>query len=94
MDWDWLTDWLNAAWAWLIQLLLWVPQKLYGLLLDGLATAIEVIPVPTWAAGVSFAGIDNTIAYFAEPFQIDLALTVITSAYLIRFLIRRIPVIG
>jgi len=94
MDWDWLTDWLDSAFAWLADLLLWVPQKVYALLLDGLATVVEVIPVPSWAAGVSFAGIDNTIAYFAEPFHIDLALTVMVSAYTTRFLIRRIPVIG
>lgn len=94
MDWDWLTDWLDAAFSWLIDLLLWVPQKLYGLVLDALATVFEAIPVPSWAASISFAGIDNAIAFFAEPFHIDLGLTVVAGATLTRFLIRRLPFVG
>lgn len=94
MDWDWLTDWLDAAFAWLVQLLLWVPQKLYGLLLDGLAAVLTAIPVPTWAEGITLDWIPGTMAYFLEPFNIPLAMTCMTSAVLIRFLIRRIPVIG
>jgi hypothetical protein len=94
MDWDWLTDWLDAGFAWLIELLLWVPQKLYGLLLDGLATVVEGIPAPSWASGISFAGVHNSIAYFGGPFHIDTGLTVVVSATLLRFLIRRLPVVG
>ena len=32
------------------ELLLWVPQKIWGLVLDGLASIIEAIPVPAWLA--------------------------------------------
>lgn len=94
MDWDWLTDWLDAAWAWLIELLLWVPQKLYGVLLGALSAVLNAIPVPSWAEGISLDWIPAGMAYFVAPFHLDLALTAITGGYLIRFLIRRIPVIG
>ena len=94
MDWDWLTDWLSGAFGWLVDLLLWVPLKLYTLLLAGLATVFEAIPLPSWASGLSFAGIHPAIAYFGAPMQFDLGLTCIVGGTLLRFLIRRIPVIG
>lgn len=94
MDWDWLTDWLNSAWAWLVELLLWIPQKLYELVTAGLAAVIVAIPVPSWAEGISLNWIPNTMAYFLGPMNIPLAITCVTGGLLIRFLIRRIPLIG
>jgi len=91
---DTLLQWLANFVAWLVDLLLWIPLKLWGLVLGALATLIESIPVPGWAASISFAGLDSTLIYFATPFRLDLALTVIVSASILRFVIRRIPVIG
>lgn len=94
MDWDWLTDFLNDAIAWLIDLLLWLPLKLYELLLSGLAAILNALPVPSWAADLNLDWIPSGMAYWLGPFQVGFGLTCITSAYLLRFLIRRIPVIG
>lgn len=87
-----MQDMLDA----LVDALLWVPLKLWELLLDGLASVLESIPVPEWASGLSgLAGnIPSSVLYFAEPFNLGYGIAVLTSAYGIRFIIRRLPVIG
>lgn len=94
MDWDWLTDFFNAAIAWLVEVLLWVPQKLYELFLAGLQALLNSIPVPSWAEDISLDWIPSGMAYWLEPFQVGFAMTCITGAYVIRFVIRRLPVVG
>lgn len=90
--WDFISD----ALAWLYDAFLWIPRKLWELILDGLATLLEAIPVPSFMSNLeSFAGgIDPGIAYFAEPLMISTGVTFVLLAYVIRFVIRRIPVIG
>jgi hypothetical protein len=82
--------------VWLKDVLLWIPQKLYSLLLDGLAFVIEAIPVPAWLTNAPgyLGGIDPTVVYYLEGFAIAEGLSIIFAASLIRFLIRRIPLIG
>jgi len=93
---DYLIDFLSQILVWLKDLLLWVPRKLSSLILDGLASLIESIPVPDWLANASgfLAGISPEIAYFLAAFEFEFGLTVVLAAYIIRFLIRRIPVVG
>lgn len=81
---------------WLKDLLLWVPQKLWELLLDGLASVIEALPVPDWLASIaSFGGsIPPGVGYFLHVMRVPEGLAMLLSAYVLRFLIRRIPVIG
>jgi hypothetical protein len=94
MDWDWLTDWLDAAFAWLVELLLWLPNKVYELFLAGLLAVVNAIPVPSWATGIDLDWIPSGMAYWLEPFNVGLGLTCVLGGVLWRFLIRRIPVIG
>jgi len=93
---DYLIDLFSDFMVWLKDLLLWLPLKLTELLLDGLALLVESIPVPTWlqGAGGFLSAIDPTVAFFLEAFQFGQGLTIVIAAYIIRFLIRRIPVIG
>lgn len=92
----WFKDWLTRFGQWLLEALLWVPQKLYELVTDALATVIENIPVPDFMTnlGSMVAGLDPAIAYFGGPLQLGTGLTWVFSALVLRFLIRRIPVIG
>lgn len=80
----------------LFDMLMWIPRELYSMLLDGLLAAITAIPVPAWAASAgSYAlSISSDVMYWAAPFQLGSGLAILTSAYGVRFLIRRIPVIG
>jgi hypothetical protein len=79
----------------LLDVLLWVPRKLIELVMDGLATVIEAIPLPAWLDGVSILDeIPEGVAFFAEAFLIPEGVTILVSAYVIRFLIRRLPIVG
>jgi len=91
---DWLFEWLQDAVTWFFDLVLWLPRKIYQLLLEGLLIVVNAIPVPTWAENLELDWIPSGMAYFLEPFNIPLAITCITSGYLLRFVVRRIPVIG
>jgi hypothetical protein len=80
----------------IVDALLWIPRKLFELLMDGLGSLIEMIPVPSWfadATGYS-AGIPAEIVFWVSPFELGYGVTVIMSAYLLRFIIRRLPIIG
>lgn len=80
----------------IFDMLMWVPRELYSLLLDGLLAVINAIPVPAWAANVASyaAGISSDVMYWVAPFQIGTGISIIMSAYVIRFTIRRIPFVG
>jgi hypothetical protein len=89
-----LWEWLNSFWEWFKELLqefvLWV---LSGLL-DALVFVLNLIPVPAWAEDLALDWVPSSMAYFLEPFNIPLAVTAITTSYLIRFVIRRLPFVG
>lgn len=93
---SYLISFIEQILTWLVEALLWVPQKVYELLLDALATIIEAVPVPDFMSslGSMVGGLDPAIAYFAGPLQLGTGLTWVFSALTLRFLIRRIPVIG
>ena len=87
-----MQDFLDA----IVDVLLWVPLKLYGLLLDGLATVLEAIPIPAWASSVEgyASAISSSVLFYIQPFNLTEGVTILLGAYGIRFLIRRIPFIG
>lgn len=42
----------------------------------------------------SLSNIPSSVAYFLAPFRMDFAFKVIVTAYITRFLVRRIPLMG
>jgi Protein of unknown function (DUF2523) len=91
---DVITSWLGAAFSWLLDVFLWVPLKVMQLLADGWIFVIAAIPPPDWFAQLDFSNIPPSVAYFAGPFHIGLGMSITGSAYITRFIIRRIPGIG
>ena len=93
---DWLINFLEQALEWLLEAFLWVPRKLTELILDGLAFVIESIPVPAFFsnAGGFLGAIDPTIVFFLESFAFAEGMAIVFSAFVIRFIIRRLPVVG
>jgi hypothetical protein len=61
-------------------------------ILQALATIFDAIPAPEFAANT--ITIPSNVAYFADPFNIPLGVSMIVTAYIARFLLRRIPFIG
>ncbi|OHC58114.1 MAG: hypothetical protein A3J25_03855 [Pseudomonadales bacterium RIFCSPLOWO2_02_FULL_63_210] len=92
----WISDFFLGILEWLLDLVAWVPKKIWELLLDALASAIEAIPAPGFvsSAGGWFGGIPETVIYFGQFFAVAEGLGMIMSALVLRFLLRRIPIIG
>ncbi|MGQ0619660.1 MAG: DUF2523 family protein [Panacagrimonas sp.] len=80
----------------LLDVLLYVPKKVWSELLEALASVIEVIPAPE-AVSVWNAQAANAFAgagFFVNLAALDVGITLVGSALLARFLLRRIPFIG
>jgi len=89
-------DWINDALQWLLDALLWVPRKIWQLLLEGLATVINAIPVPDFLSnlGAAWSALGPGTMYFLDVIQFDVGFPMLLSAYFLRFVIRRLPVVG
>lgn len=89
-------DLLKEFAKWLKDLLLWLPRKLWQLISDALASVIEAIPVPSFMEnlGSLFSGMPEGVAYFVGAMALGQGVAIILAAYVIRFVIRRIPLIG
>lgn len=93
---DWLVEFFEKFMGWLLDVLLWVPMKVYELLLDGLAAIIESLPVPAFLETMSSVGADipPTVRYMLGELHFAEGLAIIIGSYIVRFGIRRIPVVG
>lgn len=89
-------DLLSDFAQWLKDVLLWVPRKLWSELLDGLAALLTAIPTPDFViqAQNAFGGLPASVVFFATKFAVPECIAMALAAYAIRFLIRRIPLIG
>jgi len=81
---------------WLRDLLLWVPKMIWQGMLEALSALLHSIPVPSWlaSAGGWFSGLPSGVVYFSQALEIPTGLTIVLAAFVLRFLIRRIPLIG
>lgn len=81
---------------WIMDMVTWTAIKVWDLVLSALATIINAIPVPSFIGDIAgyLSGISPSIGWFLSSFQVPFGLQVIIGAYLVRFLIRRLPVIG
>lgn len=88
---------LNDFAAWLLELLLWIPRQVFSLIMAALAALLNAIPVPGFVAdlGPAFTAIfSGTTGYFLDLLQLPYGIGVVSSAYVLRFFIRRLPFIG
>ena len=89
---NWFADVFERFTNWIMEFVKWVFQNI----LDALAAIIEAIPVPDFVSNASnlFSQIPGEVAYFLHFFAIPQGITMILSAYALRFVLRRIPFIG
>lgn len=93
---EWFHGLVNDVLQWFLDLLEYATSWILDQILGAFATVFEAIPVPgafaeagpAWGDAVSSAG------FFLAPWHIGEGLTMFFSALAIRFLIRRIPLIG
>lgn len=81
---------------WLLDFVLyplkWIFQQLSAWLVD----LINQIELPSWftSLGDFWSGMPSNVLYLLSWFVVGYGIAITLSAYLIRFLIRRIPIIG
>jgi len=93
---DFIVNSISAMASWLKDLLESLFLFLYQSMLEGLSFLFDLIPVPDWAMSLPqlFINIPSSMIYFSNMFQLGFGISVIFSAYGLRFLIRRLPLIG
>lgn len=91
-----MKKWFEDIVDWLLDIILWVPLKLFKLLCDGLLLVLQAIPVPEWMTDLSsnFGGLPAGVAFFLRALELPAGLAIVGSAYGVRFLIRRLPFFG
>jgi len=67
---------------------------IFGSIMDALGALFSLIPVPDFMSSMQSYTLPSSIAFYAGYFELEFGLGVIVSAYTIRFIIRRLPVIG
>lgn len=81
---------------WLQQLFLYVPRKVFEWLTDGIGSLIDGITLPAWWSSASgyLTGISSDVLWMLSWFEFGTGVGILVSAYGIRFLIRRLPIVG
>ena len=75
---------------------LWLYDYIVNSKITGLVSILSTIPVPSFISDISSNGsaIGGQASFYMGVFRIDDGVPLILSALVIRFIIRRIPVIG
>lgn len=91
-----LFQWLQDAYDWFVEFILGFPDFVIKWVVDGAIEFFNWLPVPSFfqQAGGALQGIPQGVVFFLEPFRIGEGLAIVLVAFLIRFIIRRIPLIG
>ena len=92
----WLAELIEKYVDWFLELVLWLPKKIWSLMLEGFATFIESIDPPQFMLDAQsfWGGIPGGIVYFMDFFAVAEGMGMIAAALALRFIVRRIPLIG
>jgi len=93
---DYLIQFLARILAWLLDFLKWGAEWVWNELMGALLAVLNAIPVPGWLsdAPAVINSIPASAAFFMQSLQVPSGLSIIVGAYVIRFIIRRIPLVG
>jgi sulfite exporter TauE/SafE len=93
---EWVFTLFKDTLDWFVELVEWIPKRTFEGVMDSLAGVIEAIPAPSFVtqAGTYFGNIPTTIVYFFQFFAIAEGIAMISAALILRFVLRRIPLIG
>lgn len=86
----------SAAMQWLLENLDALARHVWSGVLDAAASVLEAIPVPAWFSEAPnwVGGIPPAVVWFLSPFELGTGLGIVMAAWVIRFLIRRLPIVG
>lgn len=91
-----LFKWLQDAYDYAVDFVMNLPAFIFSKIADAVVAFFNWIPVPSFVRGAAgaFAGIPESVVFFAQPFRIGEGIAIVLLAYVLRFVIRRIPFIG
>lgn len=89
-------EWMQDAYDSFINFIENFPQWIFHQICEGVVSFFNSIPVPSFFSQASSAmqSIPPEVLYFTAMFRLDFGVSVVLLALLIRFVIRRIPIIG
>ena len=94
-DWYDVPCHLSGFAEWLLNVLLFIPRKIFELLMDSLASVLEAIPALDAVTQASSAmGAIASMGYIANIVALKEGVALLMVTMLARFLLRRIPFIG
>lgn len=68
--------------------------SIYESVVLGISDMFASIPAPDFLSNMESIVLPASVGFFAAPFQFPFGLSIVVSAYTIRFLIRRLPFVG
>ncbi len=98
-----LLDWLHSAFIWLAKIILCVPRYMFQYLMDGATHFIQWVYLQlsqSWFLPYIFSNLQGMINsleplhYYLTFFRLDYGFSVVICAWILRFKIRRVPIIG
>lgn len=93
--WETIQEWVIKILEWLLEVVLYIPKFIWQQTVQAVVDVLSLIPVPGWLVGVNiFGGISSEMAFFLRGFAIPEGMGILGAAMVIKFLIRRIPIIG
>jgi hypothetical protein len=92
---SWLQGYIDSALDWLLEGIEWIGIKLFSSVVDGVLLAFDAVSALLPASlSTQPPAVVGGIAWAVEPFFLAEGLTLLGGAYLVRFLIRRLPIVG
>lgn len=87
---------LSSILLWIWEHILWLPQYAVHKLLTALSEFFAKIPIPDFISAIPgyFSAIPDDVVYFMTILEFKYGVTVMISALIARFILRRIPFIG
>lgn len=82
--------------GWVVDFFQWIAIKIALMVFEAIIAVLSLIPVPEWFAGLStnIGNLSGGVLFFIAPFQFGTGIAWVVGAYVLRFLIRRLPVVG
>lgn len=78
----------------ILDIVLWVPRYIYSFIGDVIIAFLDWLPQDSINVQGALDGWGGDFLYFMGVFEVDYGITAIFTAYIARFLLRRVPIIG
>ena len=93
---SWLLHAFQAVLQWWLDLVLWVPRKIFSMFCDGVISYLQTVQVPPEVAELfqNFALMSASVWYVLHLINFSTGMQIILAAYLFRNTWRYVPFVG